>query len=59
MGGKPRPRHGHGYVVVQCIGPCKDKKKVYPGEVDPHGMPWCERCHMPMVAVSGHVTFDN
>ncbi len=38
-------------VVVKCMG-CGTKRNIGPGEIAESDHPMCERCFMPMVAVS-------
>jgi hypothetical protein len=41
-------------VTVECVG-CKRRKDIGPGEVSGIGVPMCDHCYMPMVAVSALV----
>lgn len=38
-------------VTVKCVG-CGAKKEIGPGEVGANDVPMCDKCLMPMVAMS-------
>ena len=44
-------RKGVVFVTVKCTG-CGEKRKIKPGEIPKDEVPMCEKCYMPMVAVS-------
>jgi len=43
-----------GYVIAKCVG-CGAEKKIYAGDVPDGDTPMCDKCFMPMVAVSASV----
>ena len=47
----PKPR---ATVRVECVA-CKARKDIGPGDVAPGMIPMCDKCYMPMVAVSARV----
>ncbi len=38
-------------VIAKCVA-CGHKREIRAGETDPDMVPFCEKCHMPMVAES-------
>ncbi len=44
-------------VTVQCVA-CKARKEIVAGDVSPGSVPFCDRCHNPMVAVSAKAKLD-
>jgi hypothetical protein len=38
-------------VRVECVQ-CRSQKDIGPGDVEPGSVPFCDKCYMPMVAVS-------
>lgn len=38
-------------VTAKCIG-CGKKRKIAPGEIPKDDVPMCDKCFLPMVAVS-------
>lgn len=37
-------------VTAQCVA-CNARREIEAGEVGPEGVPMCDKCYMPMVAV--------
>lgn len=38
-------------VLCECVG-CKTRREVGPGEVESNDVPYCQKCYMPMIAIS-------
>ncbi len=48
---KPMKQPSKVFVLAKCVG-CGNKRKIFAGEVKKGDQPMCDKCFMPMVAVS-------